>query len=99
METTNEYKSFEKLCKEMGYKFNADVFQKEHLDSGNLFAFYSKGYLQAKEEVEKIIDEYRKRKYYEHNVDECGCCERQLKNIIKIKSQLKKLEEKEWKKI
>jgi len=36
-----EYAEFEKLCKEQKITFEDDVFQNVHLDSGNLYAFYS----------------------------------------------------------
>jgi NADH:ubiquinone oxidoreductase subunit F (NADH-binding) len=45
--------------------------------------------LDQTEEIIKIVDEFRKRKYYEHYVDECDCCHKGLDNIWEILQKVK----------
>jgi hypothetical protein len=52
----DEYKEFEELCNEMHIDFKDDVFNKEHMDSGNLYAFYSEVINKHKRKVLDVLD-------------------------------------------
>ncbi len=40
------------------------------------------------DQILKIVDEFRKRQYYEHDINECGCCEKSLDSIVEIMKRL-----------
>jgi len=50
--------------------------------------------LDVKKFIKKLkeeVDEYRKKRFQIHNVDECDCCEKNLNNIFKILEKIDKL--------
>ncbi len=76
-----------------GISNNLDLISKNNRKADGR-ADFLEGYNKAKKEVLELIDEHRKRKYYLHSVDECGCCQKGLDNICDL---LKGIEERQSK--
>ncbi len=61
-----KYKDFEELCKKQEIAFNDDRFNNAHLDSGNLFAFYSGAIKKCNEQKQEQVEELKKEMRQRH---------------------------------
>ena len=98
-------KELEEEIRKEAYNYLYGYWDNEYLDEHNLTIKKSimataniavkkmKGMIKI-EDVEKTIDEFTKKKYQIHNVDECDCCEKNLNNFQELKQSIKKLGEK-----